>query len=134
MTTFGILSRDVSYLLKTGKQTRVTAMMLDLIPKHPQLQLRIISTCESEGHVDNVIAAWYELVDRNPESRNWKYHFSSADSIADVGLINHPKRVQAAWTIKQLGYLLLGIEQAAAYVREVAGDIATFLDDHEKES
>jgi len=40
--------------------------------------------------------------------------------------------VQAAQIIKELGYLPLAIEQAAAYVREVVGDFTTFLDDYKK--
>src|SRR5271154_3780781 len=39
---------------------------------------------------------------------------------------------QAARIVHKLGYLPLGIEQAAAYVREVAGDFASFLDDYHK--
>ena len=37
---------------------------------------------------------------------------------------------QATQIVQELGYLPLGIEQAAAYVREVAGDFATFLNDY----
>ena len=39
---------------------------------------------------------------------------------------------QAYQIIQALGYLPLAIEQAAAYVREVAGDFVTFLDDYNK--
>ena len=38
----------------------------------------------------------------------------------------------AVQIVQELGYLPLAIEQAAAYVREVAGDFATFLDDYHK--
>ena len=37
---------------------------------------------------------------------------------------------QAAQIVHELGYLPLGIEQAAAYVREVSGNFASFLDDY----
>ena len=43
-----------------------------------------------------------------------------------------PGREQANQVVKELGYLPLGIEQAAAYVREIAGDFATFLNDYER--
>jgi tetratricopeptide (TPR) repeat protein len=40
--------------------------------------------------------------------------------------------VQADQIVQELGYLPLGIEQAAAYVREIAGDFTTFLADYNK--
>src|SRR5947207_2848363 len=43
-----------------------------------------------------------------------------------------PQHVQAGQIVEELGYLPLGIEQAAAYVREVAGDFATFLKHYHK--
>ena len=45
---------------------------------------------------------------------------------------NSPQSTQASQIVQELGYLPLGIEQAAAYVREVAGDFATFLVDYDK--
>jgi hypothetical protein len=50
------------------------------------------------------------------------YTLSKIDNIP-----NSPEQVQAAQIVEELGYLPLGIEQAAAYVREVAGDFATYL-------
>jgi len=38
---------------------------------------------------------------------------------------------QATYIVRELGYLPLGIAQAAAYVREVAGDFDSFLDDYQ---
>ena len=45
---------------------------------------------------------------------------------------NSVESVQAAQIVEQLGCLPLAIEQAAAFVREIAGDFATFLDDYQK--
>src|SRR5271154_4435885 len=42
------------------------------------------------------------------------------------------QREQAAQIVNQLGNLPLGIEQAAAYMREVTGDFMTFLQQYEK--
>src|SRR5579859_3107386 len=39
---------------------------------------------------------------------------------------------QAYQIVQELGYLPLAIEQAAAYIREVSGTFATFLDDYNK--
>ena len=47
---------------------------------------------------------------------------------------NSPERKHADEIIQKLGNLPLAIEQAAAYVREAAGDLATFLDDYDKSS
>jgi hypothetical protein len=47
-------------------------------------------------------------------------------------IADSPEREQANQVVKALGYLPLGIEQAAAYVREVAGDFATFLNDYQR--
>jgi len=46
-------------------------------------------------------------------------------------LPNSPESFQAAQIVEELGYLPLGIEQAAAYVREVAGDFATYIQHYE---
>src|SRR5271168_5211574 len=43
---------------------------------------------------------------------------------------NTPEWEQATRIVIELGHLPLAIEQAAAYVREVAGDFVTFLDDY----
>ena len=54
-------------------------------------------------------------------------------TLSNIAIIaNSPESEQADQIVKELGYLPLGIEQAAAYVREVAGDFATFLDDYDK--
>ena len=45
---------------------------------------------------------------------------------------NSPEREQADQIVEKLGYLPLGIEQAAAYVREVTGDFVTFLKDYDE--
>ena len=45
---------------------------------------------------------------------------------------NSPESQQAGQIIEKLGYLPLGIEQAAAYVREVAGDFVAFLKDYDE--
>jgi hypothetical protein len=45
---------------------------------------------------------------------------------------NSPESQQAGQIIDKLGYLPLGIEQAGAYVREVAGDFMTFLKDYDE--
>ena len=45
---------------------------------------------------------------------------------------NSPESEQADQIVEKLGYLPLGIEQAAAYVREVAGDFVTFLKDYDE--
>jgi hypothetical protein len=47
-------------------------------------------------------------------------------------MANSTESGQAAQIVQELGYLPLGIEQAAAYVREVAVDFATVLDDYHK--
>ena len=49
-----------------------------------------------------------------------------------VNIANSPENIHAARIVEELGYLPLGIEQAAAYVREVAGDFATFLEHYYK--
>jgi len=46
-------------------------------------------------------------------------------------LPNSPESWQAAQIVEELGYLPLGIEQAAAYVREVAGDFGTYIKHYE---
>ena len=54
-------------------------------------------------------------------------------TLSNIDIIaNSPESVQAAQIVEELGYLPLGIEQAAAYVREVAGDFATFLEHYHK--
>jgi tetratricopeptide (TPR) repeat protein len=53
------------------------------------------------------------------------YSLSRIDNI-----VNSPESLHASQIVEELGYLPLGIEQAAAYVREVAGDFATFLEDY----
>src|SRR5271169_5008906 len=62
-----------------------------------------------------------------------------ADSIdllsifSNIAIIeNSPESIQADRIVRELGYLPLGIEQAAVYVREIAGDFVTFLDDYTK--
>jgi tetratricopeptide (TPR) repeat protein len=55
---------------------------------------------------------------------------SSLSNIAIVA--NSPEREQANQIVHELGFLPLGIEQAAAYVREVAGDFATFLNHYQE--
>jgi NB-ARC domain len=47
-------------------------------------------------------------------------------------IANSLESIQAAQIVQELGYLPLGIEQAAAYIREVAGSFADFLDDYQK--
>ena len=47
-------------------------------------------------------------------------------------IANPSEDEQADRIVQELGYWPLGIEQAAVYVREVAGDFATFLDDYNK--
>ena len=47
-------------------------------------------------------------------------------------VVNSSESAQAALIVHELGYLPLAIEQAAAYVREVAGKFDTFLDDYHK--
>ena len=41
-----------------------------------------------------------------------------------------PESAEAAQIVQELGYLPLAIEQAAAYVREVAGNFANFIDEY----
>ena len=62
-----------------------------------------------------------------------------ADSIDLLSVLSHidilansPESVQTAQIVEELGCLPLAIEQAAAYVREIAGDYATFLDYYHK--
>ena len=45
---------------------------------------------------------------------------------------NSPEREQAERIVQELGNLPLGIEQAAAYVREVAGNFTTFMNDYQQ--
>ena len=54
-------------------------------------------------------------------------------TLSKITTINNSLESKHAYQIvQQLGYLHLAIEQAAAYVREVAGTFATFLDDYNK--
>ena len=54
-------------------------------------------------------------------------------TLSNIAIIaNSSESEQAYQIVQELGYLPLAIEQAAAYVREVAGDFATFLDDYNK--
>jgi len=61
--------------------------------------------------------------------------FHSVDLLCTLSnvqiLPNSPESFQAAQIVEELGYLPLGIEQAAAYVREVAGDFATYIQHYE---
>jgi tetratricopeptide (TPR) repeat protein len=57
----------------------------------------------------------------------------SVDLLSTLSNIsNSSQSTQANRIVQELGYLPLGIEQAAAYVREVAGDFVTFLADYDK--
>ena len=47
---------------------------------------------------------------------------------------NSPEKIHADKIIQNLGNLPLAIEQAAAYVREAAGNLATFLEEYDKSS
>ena len=52
-------------------------------------------------------------------------------TLSNIEIIpNSHESVQASQIVEELGHLPLGIEQAAAYVREVAGNFAIFLDDY----
>jgi hypothetical protein len=60
----------------------------------------------------------------------------SVDLICTLSNIDNvtisPEHKQAVQIVEELGHLPLGIEQAAAYVREAAGDFATFLEHYTK--
>ena len=50
-------------------------------------------------------------------------------ALSNVVIVANPRESkQAGQIVQELGYLPLAIEQAAAYVREVAGDFTTFLE------
>ena len=52
-------------------------------------------------------------------------------TLSNIAIItNSLESEQATHIVQELGYLPLAIEQAAAYVREVAGDFATFLNNY----
>jgi len=54
-------------------------------------------------------------------------------SLSNIEIIpGSPESLQAYEVVKNLGCLPLGIEEVAAYVREVAGDFSTFLDDYHR--
>ena len=54
-------------------------------------------------------------------------------TLSNIAMIsNSSQSTQANQIVQELGYLPLGIEQAAAYVRQVAGDFTTFLADYEQ--
>jgi len=54
-------------------------------------------------------------------------------TLSKITTINNSLESKQAYQIvQQLGHLPLAIEQAAAYIREVAGTYATFLDDYNK--
>jgi len=61
--------------------------------------------------------------------------FHSVDLLCTLSnvqvLPNSPESLQATQIVEELGCLPLGIEQAAAYVREVAGDFATYIQHYE---
>jgi hypothetical protein len=85
------------------------------------------------------------ITTRNPNSRGLPAEglevplLDAADSVdllstlSNITIIaNSIESGQAVRIVRKLGYLPLGIEQAAAYVREVAGDFGSFLDDYHK--